>query len=210
MTRSLILRDSVKNHLLEQIRNGELQIGKTINLAKLSREVGISVTPIREALSQLEHARVIKAVPKRGFLVTRLSKREAQELYEITAQLEMMALESSSFSTADLNALRNQHRRMEMENTPKDSIANRFEFHDLLVQNCKNKVLLQILDDLKMRLLFYERGLGDDSSFHTLLNNQNEAIVQALEEDNLPAAALILKMSWMAVLEYIESRIGQK
>ncbi|RDY61583.1 GntR family transcriptional regulator [Flagellimonas nanhaiensis] len=210
MTQSLVLRDSVKDYLLGQIQKGELPIGKTINLAKLSREIGVSVTPIREALSQLEHARVIKAVPKRGFLVTRLSKEEARDLYEMTAQLEMMALEASSFSKMDLNTLRTHHKKMEIAGNSKDAISHRFEFHGLLVQNCKNKVLLQILEDLKMRLLFYERGLGEDSSFHSLLNNQNEAIVQALEEDNLPAAALILKMSWMAVLEYVESRLDRK
>lgn len=58
MARPSILRDRIKDHLLEQIQNGGLQVGKTINLAALSRDTGVSVTPIREALSQLEQAQV--------------------------------------------------------------------------------------------------------------------------------------------------------
>ena len=68
-------------------------MGKTINLAALSRDTGISVTPIREALSQLEHAQVLQAIPNRGFVVAKLSKPEVKNLIEIVAQLEVMALE---------------------------------------------------------------------------------------------------------------------
>ena len=54
MSKKTVLRDKIKEQLLFQIHQGDLAIGKTINLAELSRETGISVTPIREALSQLE------------------------------------------------------------------------------------------------------------------------------------------------------------
>ena len=206
--RSQALRNQVKNHLLGQIQRGELKVGHTINLAALSRSIGISVTPIREALSQLEHARVIKAIPKRGFVVAQLSKQEAKDLYHTIAQLEIMALESSPFSKDDLILLRLQQSRIQQEGTPTDRLKARFDFHELLVKNCSNTVLLQILDNLKMRLHFYEQGFGEDSSFYGLMNNQNEAIIQAIEEDNVPTAALILKMNWMSVLEYVKIRMG--
>ncbi|MDC6364673.1 MULTISPECIES: GntR family transcriptional regulator [Flavobacteriaceae] len=207
MNRISILRNKVRDHLLDQMQQGELSIGETVNLAKLSRNIGVSVTPIREALSQLEHAQVLKAIPNRGFVVAELSQKEAKNLYETIAQLEIMALESSSFTDEDSALLKSILRKTQFPNPALSRLRLRFQFHESLVKNCKNTVLLQILDNLKMRLLFYEHGLVEDMSFYQLMDNQNEAIVQAIEENNIPTATLILKMNWMTVLEYVEKRI---
>lgn len=182
-------------------------MGKTINLASLSRKIGVSVTPIREALSQLEQSRIISAIPNRGFVVTQLSRKEAKNLYETIAQLEIMALESSNFSEDDISLLRKRQLDLQQAHTPFGRLQARLQFHDLLVRNCQNAVLLQILEELKTRLLFYEQGFGNDSTFYENVDNQNEAVIQAIEENNVPTAALILKMNWMVVLEYVESRM---
>ena len=205
MSQITILRDKVKDHLLGQIEKGELEIGKTINLAALSRTIGISVTPIREALSQLEQARVINAAPNRGFVVTGLTQLEARNLYETIAQLEVMALEQSTFTFKDIEILRIQEGRLKDEK----SLNARFEFHRLLAQNCSNTVLLQTLESLKVRLRFYEQGFAQDSTFFDSANRQNESILQAIEQDNIPTAALILKMNWMTVLEHVQRKIGR-
>lgn len=204
MSQTTILRDRVKDHLLGQIENGELVIGKTINLAALSRTIGISVTPIREALSQLEQARVIKAIPNRGFVVTDLTIIEAKNLYETIAQLEVMALEASTFEPGDIEALRNKTEQLQEEK----SLNNRFELHRLLIKNCTNSVLLQTLESLKVRLRFYEQAHATDSIFFETANRQNRSIVQAIAQDNIPTAALILKMNWMAVLEHVQLKIN--
>lgn len=206
MSQITILRDKVKNHLLGQIEKGELAIGKTINLAALSRTIGISVTPIREALSQLEQARVINAIPNRGFVVTNLTKTEASNLYETIAQLEVMALENSIFDANDIEALHEQEMKLRIQN----SLNARFEFHRLLVENCSNTVLLQTLENLKVRLRFYEQAHAMDSSFFESANRQNKSIIQAIAQDNIPTAALILKMNWMAVLEHVQRKMGKK
>lgn len=206
MSQITILRDKVKDHLLGQIEKGELTIGKTINLASLSRTIGISVTPIREALSQLEQARVINAVPNRGFVVTHLTKKEAGNLYETVAQLEVIALESSLFHPEDIEHLWHQAKQLDDEK----SLNGRFEFHRLLVKNCTNTVLLQTLESLKVRLRFYEQGFAKDTSFFDSANRQNKSIIQAIEQDNIPTAALILKMNWMTVLEYVQRKMDEK
>ncbi len=201
------LRDEVRTHLLQQIQTGGLTIGKTINLAALARKIGISVTPIREALSQLEQARIIEAVPNRGFVVTRLSQKEARDLYGIIAQLEVTALESSNFDTEDIENLKSHHDHLKDAKGAQDRLSARFHFHTLLVHKCKNTVLLQILEDLKARLLFYEYQFVHENDFYATVNRQNEAIIQAIEDDNIPTAALILKMNWMSVLELVGKRM---
>ncbi|MEO9513216.1 MAG: GntR family transcriptional regulator [Flavobacteriaceae bacterium] len=202
-----ILRNRVKAHLLDQIQKGELKVGKTINLALLSRKMEISVTPIREALSQLEQVRIIDSVPNRGFIVAKLNRNEAKNLYATIAQLEIMALENSFFSSLDIESLQSQQLQLKQTETLKNRLTARFEFHQLLVKKCANPILLQILDDLKARLLFYEYGFGQDVFFYDKVDDQNEAIIHAIAGDNIPTAALILKMNWMVVSEYMETQI---
>lgn len=210
MTNNSVLRDQIKEHLLLQIREGRLGIGKTINLAALSRATGISVTPIREALSQLEHARVIKAVPNRGFVVSRLSKGEAKDIIGTIAQLEVMALEASPFKKETVEILKKVQQTMEDTTNPEDGLQLHLQFHSLLVQGCQNKVLLQVLEDLKLRLSFYEHHLIKEPHFIQKLVRQTRSIVEAIEEDNVPTAALILKMNWMAILELMEAQMDVK
>lgn len=205
-----ILRDKVKKFLIEEIRRGNLQINKTINLAALSRKLGISVTPIREALSQLEESQIIKAVPNRGFIVSELSVEEARDLYETISQLEILALENSDFDADLIEQLVRQQLKLQQTHTAKTRLKERFVFHDLLVANCKNKVLVQLLDRLKARILFYEQILVNDASFYENSDNQNDGIIRAIEENNVPTAALILKMNWMVILEYLERQLSKE
>ena len=73
-----------------------------------------------------------------------------------------------------------------------------------------NKVLLQILKDLKVRLHFYEHDFIKDHGFFKKLSTQTRSVVDAIQEDNVPTAALILRMHWMSILEHIEAQISVK
>lgn len=204
-----MLRDQVKDYLLDQIQKNKLEIGKTINLAALARETNISVTPIREALSQLEESQIIKAVPNRGFIVPQLTSNEAKDLYETVSQLEILALESSKFDVKQVSRLKKQQIRLQQAHTHTVRLNERFRFHELLVENCTNKVLLHTLEKLTSRIRFYEFILVKDASFYENSDNQNEGIIRAIEEHNVPTATLILKMNWMIILQYVEKQLAK-
>lgn len=207
MSKSVILRDTVREHLLRLIHKGELTFGKTINLAAFARNLNVSVTPIREALSQLEQARILRAVPNRGFIVPQFSLDEARNLYLTISELEVLALDSSRFNSKMVNELRKEQLNLQQTHTPDARLASRIHFHHLLLKNCSNTILLEILKDLEARVLFYEQVFIRDASFYEQIDNQNEAIIRAIEEDNVPTAALILKMNWMTVFEYVQKQL---
>lgn len=202
-----IVRDLVKEYLLKKMREGELKIGKTINLAALARELQVSVTPIREALSQLEQAQIIKAVPNRGFVIARLNREEARDLYELVANLEEMALENSVFDEKAIQSLKHQQEIFERTIDPLSRINADLEFHRLLTKNYANVLTKNILHDLRTRIFFYEKALMSDESYYTKADNQHAAIIAAIEENNVPTAALLLKMNWMLILNYIQKRL---
>ena len=202
MAKNTVVRDQVRGYLMQQLQNGDLKIDKTINLARLARELKVSVTPIREALTQLEHVGIIKAEVNRGFVVSELNLDEARHLYQTVADLEVLCLEKATFSLSDIDLLKEQHLALVRAHTLSFRIKEHFEFHRILTQSA-NSILLGILNNLRARMLFYEQHYIRKSAFYENVDNQNEAIIQAIEENNVPAAELILKMNWMQVMEHL-------
>lgn len=202
-----VIRDQVREHLLRQMKKGTLRIGNTINLAALARELKVSVTPIREALTQLQQANIIKAVPNRGFIIAELNRKEANDLYDLVANLEVLAIENSEFPEEAILLLKEQ--QLVFENAP-DALSRinaDFDFHRLLTKYYENTIVQQVLTDLKARIFFYESAFTDDDSFYNKTDNQHEAIIAAIEDDNIPTASLLLRMNWMIILNYIVKQL---
>lgn len=202
-----ILRNQVKAHLLANIKSGSLVHGRTINLAKLSRELKISVTPIREALTQLEQSHIVRAIPNRGFVIPELSLSEANDLYTTMAQLSVIALEDTIFSKNTLKQLEDTLLLLQQSHTPVVRIQHRIRFHQLLMKDYGNQVLGSLIEDLEARIFFYEQLYITDPSFYEQVDNQNESIVKSIKENNQPTAALILKMNWLHVSERIKDKL---
>ena len=207
MNSPLILRNKVKAHLLANIKSGSLVHGKTINLAKLSRELNISVTPIREALSQLEQSHIVRAVPNRGFIIPELTLSEAQDLYNTMAQLAVIALEDTNYTKRTLVQLEDTLLLLQQAHTPIGRIQYRIQFHQLLMQDNDNQVLAALIMDLEARIFFYEQLYITEASFYEQVDNQSESILKAIKANNQPTAALILKMNWLNVAERVKEKL---
>ncbi|TDS15064.1 DNA-binding GntR family transcriptional regulator [Maribacter caenipelagi] len=203
------LRDQVRDYLLSEMTTGNLKTGKTINLAALARHLKVSVTPIREALTQLQQSHIIKAVPNRGFIIAELDVKEAEDLYELVANLEVMAIENSEFNVEDIDNLKNQQEVFEKASNAIDRIQADLEFHRLLTKGYKNELALKILHDLKTRIFFYEHAFTNDDSFYNKSDNQHDSIISAIADDNIPTASLLLKMNWMLILNYVQKKLTE-
>ena len=209
MLTKINLRDQVKEHLLTEMKNGSLHIGKTINLAALSRQLDVSVTPIREALTQLQQAHIIKAVPNRGFIISDLDVKEAEDLYNLVASLEVMAIENSEFDAGVIDELKKQQEVFENAEDALTRIQADLDFHHVLTKGYDNKLALQILNELRTRIFFYERAFMSNDSFYNKTDNQHDAIISAIADDNVPTASLLLKMNWMLILNYIQKKLTE-
>jgi len=209
MITKINLREQVRDYLLREMVNGNLKIGKTLNLAALSRELHVSVTPIREALTQLQQAHIIKAIPNRGFIIAELDVKEAEDLYNLVASLEVMAIENTEFDDVAIKDLKLQQQVFENAQDALSRIQADLEFHRLLTKGYENDLALQVLNDLKTRIFFYERAFMTDDSFYNKSDNQHDAIISAIEDDNVPTASLLLKMNWMLILNYIQKKLTE-
>lgn len=85
------LRIRVFNTLENAILNGEYQEGEGLNELKLSKSLGVSRTPVREALMQLELEGLVKNIPNKGAVVIGVSRQDVEDIYEIRARIEGLA-----------------------------------------------------------------------------------------------------------------------
>jgi len=89
------LKDQVYEYLRDQMEKGNLLPGSYINMEETSKKLGISKTPLRDALLQLEMENFVTIIPRRGVIVNPLTLKDIKDYYEIIGSLESQALLSS-------------------------------------------------------------------------------------------------------------------
>jgi DNA-binding GntR family transcriptional regulator len=90
------LKEKVYSTMKKRILSFELKPGERFFETEIAENIGVSRTPIREALSRLEQEGLIKSLPKRGYAVSDVTAREIEELYEIREALEVLALRAAA------------------------------------------------------------------------------------------------------------------
>lgn len=188
--------DIAINSLVDAIRHGKLKPGERLVEVELAQKFGVSRTPIREALRQLEVEGLVVHLPRLGAVVRSLDYAEVMELYEMRAVLEgtaarLAARAASEVEIVELNALNN-----EMANAGEDTTAvyslNR-EFHLTLLDAAKNRFLTKAMASLQKTLLILgpstlaERERADEAVA------EHEALLDALRRRDGAAAENIMR-----------------
>lgn len=203
------LREKVKDALLERILSGELRPGADINENRLADELGVSRTPLREALHSLRGERLIANRPGRGFLVAPLDLEEAENLYEATGMLESCILEEWGAPDADaLEEMRALTDRRERESDdPRRNVEFDWRWHDLALSACRNQVLLDLVDRVKTRVLRYELLYQLDLDRVESALESHREIERLLADGEIAAAAAELRRQWMTGVRIAEALV---
>lgn len=197
------LRTKVRRVLLDRILTGELKPESRIKEAKLCEDFGISRTPLREALLKLHFEGFLESVPGHGFSVRPLDRETASELITIAGQMEAVAVRlTDEFSPEQLEALRrtNDERKAKMDDLRAEVQADR-EWHAKLVENCGNRRLIQLLDQVRTRLARFAQGFVKDTDRVEIAVAQHEQIMEALAAGNRELALERLEEHWEMAME---------
>jgi DNA-binding GntR family transcriptional regulator len=152
-----ILRDEVYSSIKEAILTGEMVPGERLSIRGLIQEVGFSPTPIREALLRLEQEAFVSRLPKGGFIVSRFTRKDIEEIFEIRSLLESHAagLAARHIESKDIDWLRKNIEESEQYIQKKKlSIVSTLntEFHDYLNGLSKNDRLLSLIREFRDRI----------------------------------------------------------
>jgi len=192
------------------IVDGRLADGARVNEVHLARDLGVSRTPLREALSALVAEGALTARPRLGFFVRPLSGEEFEQLYDIRPLLDPEALRLSGIpAPKDID-------RLERTNAALGAlrgvaaIEKDDAWHLELIGDCQNQVLLDLIKNIIMRTRRYELALMRESKEVTRAIEDHAAILAALRANDLSGACAALKHNMQSgkapILEWLAAR----
>ena len=141
-----VLREQVKDVLLERILRGELGPGERLVETRLARELGTSQAPVREALRDLELLRLVESEPFRGSRVRAVDDSQLLPVFPVRAALEELAASEAARNASDVRALDDELESMREAAAAADwrtQIAHDVAFHRTMVELAGNEPLLQ-------------------------------------------------------------------
>jgi DNA-binding GntR family transcriptional regulator len=207
------LREVVFNSLREAIIMGELKPGMRLMEVQLSEKMGVSRTPVREAIRKLELEGLVRMIPRKGAHVADLSVKDIMDVLEVRASLDGLAtaLSASRISEGELKELRQVQIQftsyMERDNL-QGTVKKDVEFHDIIYRSSRNDKLIQIVSNLseqvhRFRIIY----LKDYSSPRNVAKEHTEIIEAISGKDPEVAqkiAAKHIKNQEVAIIKSIE------
>lgn len=191
-----------------RVLRGDLAAGRPINESRLAAELGISRTPLREALFLLEHDGFVRSDLARGFSVLPLSAREVREVYPMIWGLEGLALRAATRPVpADPAALERVNDELGRAGDPTQALDADGRWHAILLEACPNGRLLRMLASLKDVASRYEYAYMRAPDLIAVSVAQHRDIGRALAAHDVARAAALLEAHWQAGMEALLRRV---
>ena len=191
---------SANSRIYEQIRqricDNYFSAGMKLNHQDIAELLGVSRTPVREALERLYQEGLITHVPNRGFFVAQIDADEARQLFELREGLEVCALQLTiergvRIDLANMRKINRQYRLAVQGSHSRQRMGLDREFHMALAAHSENAHLLKTLDGIFERIMLKLRVEGY-ASLPSKAYQEHLAILQAISDRDLPTASGLL------------------
>ncbi|KPM50711.1 GntR family transcriptional regulator [Frankia sp. R43] len=194
LTRAPQLADEVAAHLRDLIMSGEIWPGQYIRLDDVARELGVSVTPVREALVRLRSEDMVELEPRRGYVVTPLSQQDVRDLFNLQGHIagELAARAATTIDPPHLTQLHDiqQALRNAVETENVDQIEQlEFEFHRVINRLAHARKLSWFLHTANRYTP--ARFYSTDQAWRADMLQRHDALLTALENKNTEEARAI-------------------
>ena len=168
MNEYLPLRDVVFNTLRQAILKGELKPGERLLEIALAERLGVSRTPVREAMRKLEQEGLVVMIPRRGAQVASITEKDLNDVLEVRIALENIAIEKAC----------------KLVRLAETDVA----FHEIIYQASDNKRLNQVLNNLREQMYRYRVEYLKEEQTRNLLVSEHEELVKAIREGDVQKA----------------------
>lgn len=198
MNEYLPLRDVVFKTLRQAILKGELEPGERLMEIQLADRLGVSRTPIREAIRKLELEGLVLMIPRKGAEVAKISEKSLRDVLEIRRALDALAIELciERMTEDDVKALAEAQEdfRKSVEGNEAMVIAESDErFHDVIYNSTNNPRLVQMLNNLREQMYRYRLEYIKDSEKRQVLVSEHDQILKAIRERNVTEAKAAIR-----------------
>ena len=190
-------RDDVRDALRRLIVSGEFAADAKFEEVEIATRLGVSRTPVREALIALEHEGLVRSRPNKGFVLVPADADLVRESYPILAALEAAALTlAGPHLRAALSELRALDDKLAKATRPSVQYELDHAFHRRLIRDCGNQRLLEMIETERTRAQRFDgahrRGMADRDGSRA----EHRAIIAAIVRNDIAEAARTLAAHW--------------
>ena len=201
------VKDEAYNILHDKIISGELTPYTQLKISELSKELGISRTPVREAILRLENEDLVISKANQWTMVAPIKVERLKDIYPLVLELESYALRENFDQITDefideLEKINKQIRMEHMNENIMRVIELDDEFHDLIVGLSPNKEIKPIIDRLKKRIKRFEIGFYQAKDSHKAPSTYDEhlILIDSLKKRDLDKSLDALKQNWTTTI----------
>ena len=193
MDEYLPLRDVVFNTLRKAILKGELKPGERLMEIALAERLGVSRTPVREAMRKLELEGLVVMIPRRGAQVANITEKDLNDVLEVRMALENLSIENAckKMTEEQLAELKKAAKvfeaTMEEGNLVKLAEAD-VAFHEVIYQSSDNCRLNQVLNTLREQIYRYSVEYLKEEETRKLLVKEHDEIYEAIRNRDVKTA----------------------
>lgn len=190
----LPLRDVVFNTLRQAILTGEMKPGERLMEIHLANKLGVSRTPIREAIRKLELEGLVIMIPRRGAEVAQITWKNLKDVLEVRRAIDVLAIELACdrMTAEELDELYRACEAFKEATMTQDArvIAKAdVALHDLIVKSTRNDRLMQLVNTLSEQMYRYRFEYIKDVSQHEKLVQEHNDMYQSILHKNKELAA---------------------
>lgn len=183
----LPLRDVVFNTLRQAILRGELKPGERLLEIHLANKLGVSRTPIREAIRKLELEGLVLMIPRKGAVVAEITEKSLRDVLEVRRALEELTMKLACEKILDEEIDELKAAAKEFENALKTGDVTVFaeadvKFHDIIYRTTDNQRLIQLLYNLREQMYRYRVEYLKREDSHETLLAEHQYIIETLEK----------------------------
>ncbi|MDY4694258.1 MAG: GntR family transcriptional regulator [Blautia sp.] len=193
MNEYLPLRDVVFNTLRQAILKGELKPGERLMEIALAERLGVSRTPIREAMRKLELEGLVVMIPRRGAQVANITEKDLNDVLEVRIALENVAIEKACKNMSQEDMSRLWLAAKEFEHTTAEGNLVKLAqadvaFHEIIYQASDNKRLIQVLNNMREQIYRYRVEYLKESETRAVLVREHEELTKAIKDRDVKRA----------------------
>jgi DNA-binding GntR family transcriptional regulator len=187
MNEYLPLRDVVFNTLRQAILKGELAPGERLMEIQLAERLGVSRTPIREAIRKLELEGLVLMVPRKGAEVAKISEKSLRDVLEVRRSLEELAIElacqrMNPEAVEELEEKQAEFRAAVEKGNAMEIAETDEAYHDVIYKGTYNEKLVQMINNLREQMYRYRLEYIKDEDKRQVLLLEHDNILKAVKQ----------------------------
>ena len=209
------LRDIVFESLREAIIDGSLKPGERVMEVQLAEKLGVSRTPVREAIRKLELEGLLIMVPRKGAYVADVSFKDVLDVLEIRASLEGLAASLAAEKMTEEEILHLQMKSREFSKCVESDdvqgmIQKDSEFHDIILKSARNTKLINIIEGLRDQVQRFRVVYFTEFNKSSYLTQEHQRVLEAISNRDSEVAQKYAQQHIVNIKNYIVSSMKDK